>query len=153
MRWIIRVVLLVLACDWAALSAAQLSKPDATETEFLEAVERFYAAFLAGDFAAVRDMTAADYLQTDVNGKIQTKEAWLAEYYRPIAEGIKGGTFKWEVFDRKVESIRMQGDVGVLLGTTTLGSKLDRRTLRFTQVWVKRRGRWQRLVFHNAWLP
>ena len=126
-----------------------------SEAEVQHAVDRFYEAFLAGDIAIVEHMTADDYLQTDVNGKVQDKAAWLTEYYRPIVAHMKSGEFKWEVFERKVEQIRLFGNVAVLIGRTRLPAKtsVKPRELRFTQVWVKRNGEWQRAIFHNAWLP
>ncbi len=127
----------------------------ASEVEVLQAVDRFYEAFLAGDIATVEHLTADDYIQTDVYGKVQDKAAWLAEYYKPIVAGMKTGEFKWELFERKIEQIRLYGNVAVLIGRTRLATKTSPkpRELRFTQVWVKRGGEWQRAVFHNAALP
>jgi len=126
-----------------------------SEAGVRQAVDRFYGAFLAGDIATVEHLTADDYVQTDVNGKVQDKAAWLAEYYRPIVAHMKTGEFKWELFERKIEQIRLYGKVAVLIGRTRLATKTSSkpRELRFTQVWVKRNGEWQRAIFHNAWLP
>jgi ketosteroid isomerase-like protein len=90
------------------------------DTEVLSAVDRFYDAFLAGDVETVKRMTADDYLQTDVNGRIQNKLAWLAEYYMPIVEHMKAGQFRWEVFERRDIQVRRYGDVAVLIGVTKL---------------------------------
>lgn len=126
-----------------------------SEAEVQQAVDRFYEAFLAGDIATVEHMTADDYLQTDVNGKVQDKGAWLAEYYRPIVAHMKTGEFKWEVFERKVEQVRLYGNVAVLIGRIRIATKLSPKPVefRFTQVWVKRNGEWQRAVLHNALPP
>ncbi len=151
------VFLLSLGCSISQAQSPnnkQASRKSA-DTEVLKAVDKFYDAFLAGDVETVRRMTAEDYLQTDVNGKVQDKSAWLAEYYMPIVERMKARQFKWDVLERKDSQVRRYGNVAVLIGRTTLkGSNAPKaRELRFTQVWVKRNGDWQRAVFHNAWLP
>lgn len=151
------ILILIVGCS---ISQAQSrdnkrSPKSSAEAEVVKAVDKFYDAFVAGDIATVERMTADDYLQTDVNGKVQDKAAWLAEYYRPMVERMKAGQFKWEIFGRDDIQVRLFGNVAVLIGRTKLkgtgGAKL--RELRFTQVWVKRNGEWQRAVFHNAWLP
>jgi ketosteroid isomerase-like protein len=123
-----------------------------SEAEVQQGADRFYEAFLAGDIATVENLTADDYLQTDVNGKVQDKKAWLAEYYKPIVVHMKTGEFKWEVFERKVEQVRLYGDVAVLIGRMRLATKTSARPgkLRFTQVWVKRNGEWQRAVLSQC---
>ena len=85
----------------------------------------------------------------------------MTEYYMPIVERMKAGQFRWEVFERNDVQVRRYGDVAVLIGVTKLknsnptkpSTATKPRELRFTQVWVKRKGQWQRAVFHNAWLP
>ena len=151
------VFLLLIGC-----SISQAQSPDkkqasrkSADAEVLKAVDKFYDAFLAGDVETVKRMTAEDYLQTDVIGKVQDKSAWLAEYYMPIVERMKAGQFKWDVFERKDIQVRRYGNVAVLIGRSTFKGSDDAKAgeLRFTQVWVKRDGDWQRAVFHNAWLP
>jgi len=86
----------------------QPTSKTSTDTEVLRAVDRFYDAFLAGDIETVKGMTADDYLQTDVNGRVQNKVAWLAEYYVPIVEQMKAGQFRWEVFERRDIQVALQ---------------------------------------------
>ena len=149
--------LLIIVCS-VSLAQSPNQRQTSTspsEAEVLQAVDRFYEAFLAGDVATVEHLTAEDYVQTDVNGKVQDKAAWLAEYYKPIVAHMKTGEFKWELFERKIEQVRLYGNVPVLIGRTRLATKTSSkpRELRFTQVWVKRNGEWQRAIFHNSLLP
>ncbi len=126
-----------------------------SDAEVLKAGDKFYDAFIAGDVETVKRMTAEEYLQTDVLGRVQDKSAWLAEYYMPIVERMKAGKFKWELFERKGIQVRRYGNVAVLIGLTRFKGSDDAKTgeLRFTQVWLKRKGGWQRVVLQNAWLP
>jgi len=45
----------------------------------MAAADRFYKAFLSGDEDVVSRITSENYLQTDVNGHVQDKKAWLDE--------------------------------------------------------------------------
>lgn len=137
----------------AAAASGGLLQAQATNTEreLRAAMDQFYEVFLKGEEETIERMTADDYIQTDINGKVQNKTAWLSEYYRPLAARFKAGD-QWEVFDRQVEHMRTFGDTFVVLGRMTIKAKdaPASRTLRFTQVWVKRGGAWQRAAAHNA---
>ena len=158
---LILLLALLLVTIWSSPAHAQSrdhkrNSHTGTEAEVLNAADRFYDAFLAGDIETVKRMTADDYLQTDVNGRVQDKAAWLAEYYEPIVRRMKAGA-QMGGLRRSDIQVRRYGDVAVLIGRTTLkgsgGGSEVARELRFTQVWVKRHGQWQRAVFHNAYLP
>jgi len=106
-------------------------------------------------------------LQTDIRGYVQDKNAWLNEYFEPLAELIKAGKFHWEVFEEKDLQIRVSGNTAVVMGRMELkgtGARADRNrhtwvvdpdahpvsTLRFTRVYVKRNGKWLLAALHNA---
>ncbi len=154
-----RIILLFIFLLSINCSVSQAQSPNnkqasrtSAESEVLKAVEKFIDAFVAGDVETVKRMTAEDYLQTDVNGKVQDKSAWLAEYYLPLVERMKTGQLKWDVYERKDIQVRRYGNVAVLIGQTTFKTSDAPKAseLRFTQVWVKRHGNWQRAVYHNA---
>jgi len=128
------------------------------ESEVQKASDAFYLAFYAGDVETVKRMTRDDYLQTDVNGNMQDKARWLAEYYMPLAQRIRTEGLKLEIPKSDEVQIRRYGNVAVITGRTTLRSSAvsgvaRSRDLRFTQVWVKDDGNWQRGVYHNAFVP
>ena len=90
-------------------------------------------------------------------------EAWLNEYYRPLAPLLKSGKTRLATFDRSDIVVRDLGDTFIVAGKLTLkfvgvnpwnpnatylpGAPL---TLRFTHVWIKRGGTWKLAVVHNA---
>jgi ketosteroid isomerase-like protein len=128
------------------------------ESEVRKAFDAYYQAFNAGDVETVKRMSRDDYLQTDVYGNVQDKATWLAEYYLPLAERIKSGGLKLDTFKSSELQIRLYGNVAVIVGRTTLNNPVvsgqaQTRGLRFTQVWVKSHGQWQRGVYHNAFVP
>lgn len=61
------------------------------KAEVLAALAERDKAFVAGDETKVAEFMSEDYLQTDVAGNIQDKQAWLNEYYRPMAPLLKSG--------------------------------------------------------------
>ena len=154
------VFLLVIGCSISHAQSGnkkQLSKLSG-ESEVQKASDTYYRAFYSGDIETVKRMTRDDYLQTDVNGNVQDKERWLAEYYLPLAEKIKSGGLKLDFPKPTDLQIRRYGNVAVITGRTTLKSSAvsgvaQPRDLRFTQVWVKVAGQWQRGVYHNAFVP
>ena len=136
------------------------------KAEVLAALAERDKAFVAGEEAKLAQFMSEDYLQTDVSGNIQDKQAWLIEYYRPMAPLLKSGKTRWVTFDRSDMVVRDLGDTMVVAGKqtikhigvdpwnpeTTTPPDSPRRplTLRFTHVWIKRGGVWKLAVVHNA---
>ena len=157
-------VLLVSAvfCGMFQTAAGQSS----AKAEVLAALAERDKAFVAGDETKVAQFMSEDYLQTDVNGNIQDKQAWLNEYYRPMAPLLKSGETRWVTFDRSDIVVRDLGDTMVVAGKQTIkhvgvdpwnpkditppDSPRPPLTLRFTHVWIKRGGVWKLAVVHNA---
>ena len=155
MKQILNVLSLMLTIG-CVLSHGQSPAKPSDDAGLSKAVEKYYSAFYRGDVETVKRMTRDDYLQTDVNGYVQDKTTWLAEYYMPIAAKIKGGLKLDEPPSSDVQ-IRRYGNVAVRIGRTALKSNVvsgrsSPVDLRFTQVWVKSNGEWQRAAFQNAWL-
>ncbi len=154
-------VLLVSAilCGQALAAAGQSSAKD----EVLAALAERDKAFVAGDETKVAQFMPEDYLQTDVSGNVEDKQAWLNEYYRPLAPLLKSGKTRLPTFDRSGIVVRDFGDTMVVAGQGTLkfvgvnpwnpnATYLPgpARTYRFTHVWIKRDGSWKLAVVHNA---
>ena len=134
--------------------------------EVLAALAERDKAFVAGDDTKVAQIMSEDYLQTDVSGHIQDKQAWLNEYYRPMAPLLKSGKTRWVTFDRSDIVVRDLGDTMVVAGKQTIkhigvdpwnptvitppDSPRAPLILRFTHVWIKRGGAWKLAVVHNA---
>jgi len=124
-------------------------------------------ASIEGDTEKIANSLADDYLQTDISGYVQDKTSWLNEYFKPLAELIRAGKFRWEVFEEKFIQIRAYGDAATVMGSLELkgaGARVDRDrhtwvvdaeahpalTLRFTRVYIKRDGKWLLAALHNA---
>jgi len=154
-------VLLVSAifCGVFQTAAGQSS----AKAEVLAALAERDKAFVAGNETKMRQIMWEDYLQTDVSGNVQDKQAWLKEYFGPLAPLLRSGETRLTTFDRSDIVARELGDTLVVAGKQTFkfagvnpwNPKVTfqpglPRILRFTQVWIKRGGAWKLAVVHNA---
>jgi mannose-6-phosphate isomerase-like protein (cupin superfamily) len=138
------------------------------EAELRATMEQCRRASLEGDTEKVASCLAEEYRQTDISGYVQDKTTWLNEYFKPLAELITAGKFRWEVYERKDVQVRMYGDCAVVIGALDLKASGARPgqhtwvadpnasfsgTLRFTHVYVKRNGKWLLAALHNQLPP
>ena len=143
------------------------SRSNSAEAEIRTAMAERLKASLEGDSDKVGSLLADEYLQTDIFGHVQDKATWFKEYFDPVAELIKTGKFRWEVYEQKELQFRIYGDsavvVGVLEGkgtgarwspethTWSLDSSATfSHTLRFTHVYIRRNGKWLLAALQNA---
>jgi ketosteroid isomerase-like protein len=159
------VILLLTACGWRAPLFAQATDSSA-ESQLRAAMAERRRGSLEGDTDKIASSLADEYLQTDISGYVQDKTAWLNEYFEPLAELIKAGKFRWEVFEQKDVQIRMYGDCAVVIGKLEAKGSGARptpqhtwvadpkasfnSTLSFTHVYLKRNGKWLLAALHNA---
>jgi len=145
------------------------AKPQ-TEAELETTMAERTKASLEGDSVKIEGSIAAEYVQTDIAGRVQTKAQWLAEYFKPLAALIKTGQFRWDVWEEKDVQIRLFGSTAVVVGRLTLKgtgtsaipgrgwvaspeSSFGPTVLHFTRVWIKRDGKWLLAALHNAVAP
>lgn len=104
------------------------------------AVERAWTeAHLHGDFAALAQIMADDYLRIETDGSVRDKAAVLAAY--------QPETRHWEYAAGDEYDVRVYGDTAVIVGRWSArgvnnGAAFD-YAARFLTVYVKREGRWQ----------
>lgn len=134
---LIGVIILSLAHHGDALVAS--SQTGGVASELTQIEHRLVKAWLDGDRKTVDSILAADWSVIDLTGHVLTKAQLMQEF----GSG-----------DRKIESgsvddlnVRMFGGTAVVTGRSVLaGSYQGKRasvTQRFTDVFVKRDGRWQ----------
>jgi len=114
--------------------------PSTDSTSELIAIEKsFNNAFVRSDWKTVQEMCADDLIFTNADGSVTHKLDNVA--------AIKSGEEKLDSIEMSDEKVQDFGDVAVTTGklvekgqykTTDLSG-----TYRFTDVWVKRNGRWQ----------
>jgi ketosteroid isomerase-like protein len=155
----------------AALSQLAAESPDRSAQDDLRAtIAELRTASLEGDTQKIVASMTDDYLQTDISGLVQNKETWLKNYFIPLADLIKAGKFRWEIYELKDLEIRIHGDTGVVVGALEAkgsGARFDIEQhtwvadpnasfsgkLRFTRVYIRRDGKWLLAALQNAIPP
>jgi uncharacterized protein (TIGR02246 family) len=165
MKIAVSAVLVLILFLWTSQALPQVA--DSSETEIRSLMAQARKASLEGDSDKIASLMAEEYLQTDISGHVQDKATWLKEYFNPIAEMIRAGKFRWEVYDRKDVQIRIYGDSAVVIGKVEakgIGARFVPQThtwaadpnasfsgtLHFTHVYIRRNGRWLLAALHNS---
>jgi len=165
-------VLLALGAANRIVSAQETKADDMAtlEPELKAAMAAREKANREGDTALIEVLTASEYVQTDIGGRVQTRSEWLASYFKPLAEMIRAGDFRWKVWEETDVRARSFGDTVIVVGKLRLegegaafvpgrdwvkapGSRLGPTPLSFTRVWIKRDGKWLLAAIHNAVPP
>lgn len=107
------------------------------------------AAQLKADVAGLEDTLADGATYTHSSSVVDTKKDFI--------EGIKTGRLKYKSLDRKEAAVALYGDTAVVTGkafgvVVRAGADADIK-LQFTNVWVKRAGKWQMVAWHSCRLP
>lgn len=128
-------------------ASAQKSKAD--EQAVLKASQMLRdASLLKKDRATMERFYADDYVYTHSNGTVNDKAREIAEY---MSSGMKWSTQKSD--DLRV---RVYHDMAIVTGLSTLtGSAAGYVSgpRRFTEIWVKRNGRWQTVGGQSTLVP
>jgi ketosteroid isomerase-like protein len=125
-------------------SAAALAGSAATEQQLKDAETAWSQAYVKGDIASLDKLLAAEYLFTDQDGKTFTRAEDIAS--------VKSGEFKMTSFKIDDLKIHVYSDFATVTGlnefVATDSGKDASCKCRFTDVFVKRDGRWQAVASH-----
>jgi ketosteroid isomerase-like protein len=109
------------------------------------AAQAYDAAQVKSDKAALERLLADDYRLANSSGRIQDKQAFIADQTAP--------GYRLDPFTVEEPYERVMGEVALLGGAATLtgadGGKPYSVRLRFLDVWQRRDGRWQ-VIFTQA---
>jgi uncharacterized protein (TIGR02246 family) len=146
----IALLVIALAAAARAQTAGGKSAGDAkTEQAIAQLIRRWLDALVAKDFAALDRVVADDYLITVSDGRVLNKEQDLAP--------VKDAQLKFTSATVEDLKVRVFGDTAIATGTgvynVTYGERSGETRERFTDVWVKRKGRWQAVSSHSTTLP
>ena len=134
---------LVLACNSAS---AQTAKDEKTKQELIDIERRIGAANLTCDYKYFAMIEAAEFIFTDSNGGVTSREQDLAG-----EADCKKSTSSYDVDDTKVW---LNGSTAVVTGRITIqkpGQDLAAASrTRFTDVFVFRESRWQLVAGHSS---
>jgi ketosteroid isomerase-like protein len=133
-------VAVLLACVVCAAAAIAADIP----ADLRKAVEDYDHAQVKADAAELRRLVADDYVLVNSSGGVQNKSELIADY---LAPGYKIEPFKvLEPVEKVWSDGAVMGGLVHLKGTSE--GKPFAVTLRFADIWAKRKGKWQVIYTH-----
>lgn len=121
----------------------------ATERDVLKASQALdEASLMKKDRATMERLYADDYMYTHSNGRVLNKAQEIAEAMSPDQA--------WTAHKSDDMKVRLFGNVAVVTGVSTLTGSAKGYVAgprRFTEVWVKRSGRWQQVGGQSTLVP
>ena len=143
-------LLLALSLFLAPPVQAQSAQSDEATLRAVDEQERMAA--LKRDVPALERLWAEDFTVNAPNNKVLAgRDAVMAL--------VHGGVINFSRFDRAIEFIRVDGDLGIIMGLETIrpvgnapgaGRTLQRR---FTNIWKKRGDTWRLYLRHANLVP
>ena len=152
MKMILATTLLLVAASPFAYSQTDTRATSGSakvEQEIRRLEREWFDSYVRGDRAAFDRIVADDALMTYGNGKVGNKSEAIAEIKAPA-----DASYSLTSDDVKV---RVYGDTAIVTGRVTEKGTFNGRSLnsqsRYTDVWVRRNGRWQVVAAQNTRLP
>jgi uncharacterized protein (TIGR02246 family) len=147
-RLIVIALSVILSSSLALARASKSSQDGADEKAISRLVHEWLDALVKNDLNALDRIIADDYVITNSDGSVLGKQQDM----EPLKAGLKFESAAVE--DLKV---RVYGDAAVVTGVTTFKGSFNGRAFaareRFTDVWVRRNGRWQAVASQETRLP
>ena len=119
------------------------------QREIIELDGQRMRAMVHVDIAALDRILANDLTYTHSTGRVDTKTTLLAS--------LRSGELKYEMIEPENVEARVYGDAAVVTGRATMAVQSRNQKssfqIRFTDVYVKRHGRWQMSAWQSTRLP
>lgn len=152
-RWPAQLVLLVFLVVAAVCLVAHAQERPSKEADTIRALEeQARKAVLNKDLIALERLWHEQFIVNNPRNTVSASR-------REVFELIKRGVIRYSSFERKIEAIRLYGDVAIVMGTEEVvpagdapgaGQTVRRR---FTNIWKKEAGTWRMIARHANALP
>lgn len=143
-RIVLNTLSVVAVCLTLAQAMAAEEKAGNDEQTIKQLEQEWADALMKRDQAAIDRITSADWVLTDPKGRLIAKAQADAD--------LKSGTVKFESIKLDELKVRVYSDAAVVHGLETRRSSYKGKDTsglyRFTDVFVKRNGRWQAIASH-----
>jgi len=130
---------ILVICSMLASFAADSNAP----REFVNLYKKWDSALCAADLAALDQIYASEVKLTSTEG-VDTKESWL--------KMVKSGEYKCSNPVTSELDVKTYGDFAVCTGiwkaSEIFKGEKSEDPMRFTDIWMKRDGRWQVIASH-----
>src|SRR5438132_3218958 len=152
MKIILAATLLVVAASsfaYGQTNAGPASGSAKVEQEIRTLEHEWFDSYVRGNRAAFDRMVAENAVMTYGNGKVGNKSEAIAEIKAPADAS-------YSLTSDDVQ-VRLYGDTAIVTGRVTEKGTFNGRSLnsqsRYTDVWVRRNGRWQVVAAQSTRLP
>ena len=148
---IIMKLFFLLACLLAIGTAGRAQTRSNTEAEIRRLEQTVVTAILNADTNALKQVWAPEFLVNNPRNKITGNRD-------SVLISQRAGMIDYSTFERVIERIQIQPDVVVTMGHERFISRRDipeakagqPYNRRFTNVWMKKNGRWQQIARHAS---
>jgi ketosteroid isomerase-like protein len=128
------------------LSVVLGAQTGTTEQTLLQLERDWEQANAKNDVAALERILAPEYVSTDSDGRLTTRAEGLARR--------KSGQVKFTAFTQDDYQTHVIGDAAIVTGRSTIKGTRDGKDWsgqeRWTDVFVRRNGRWQAVATHSS---
>jgi ketosteroid isomerase-like protein len=138
--------LLVLVAGMTAQS--QATRPTSDEQELIRLEQEYNDAQVKRERQTLERVWADDYLYTHSNGAVMNKTQDIAD--------TMSGEMMWSAARVEDTQVRLYGDVGIVTGRLTMvgrSAQYASGPRRFTDVFVRRKSRWQLVGGQTTMIP
>ena len=141
---------LILSCLLASLFINGQSNQK-TEAVIRKLEKAVVTAILQGDTNALSQLWAPEFLVNNPRNDISVNRS-------AVMQVQKAGMINYSSFERVIEHIQFQKDIVITMGNETFVSRTDipgaragqTYKRRFTNIWMKKKGRWQQIARHAS---
>jgi ketosteroid isomerase-like protein len=137
--------MLILALLFASVS---LAAPSSMEEELIGVEIAWANALVKRDHAALENLIADEFRGTDSWGSASNKQQEIAP--------SKSGEYMVQSYKFSELKVHVYGDVATVIGVNLIAAAYKGRNIggryRFTDVFVKRDGRWQCVLAHSSYI-
>ena len=135
------------------ISCVQSEKNEIPHKELAITFEKFNNAFAEGNLAILDSLTTENYLHTNSNSKVITKDEWF-NYLRKRNKQLESGAIRILDYEFTEQKIEFHGTTSIITGKVKVVSKDSLGTkesqYRVTNIWVFKDGGWKRAGFHDG---
>jgi hypothetical protein len=97
-------------------------------------------AMLRRDVAALRLLCSEDFVVTNPFNQVLDR--------RQVLEAVESGRIKHSAFEREIEHLRAYAGTAVVMGREAVVDDGRTTNRRYTEIWLRRDGRWQLIARH-----
>jgi ketosteroid isomerase-like protein len=145
-----KILMMVSALLLGAATGVQAQQGSQSEAEAVKAAElRRFEVTTGKDYKALATLLGDDLVYTHSSAAVDSKASYL--------ESLTSGRVTYKVIKPTDLQVRVFGDLAIIHGVAAMNVDANGQalvnTLRFTDVWARRDGRWQMIAWQSTRMP